>query len=243
MYVVANSAVCGLVVLWFHCVECAQLVDATSMVWGGVGWGGDVNVMFMLRWCYVDGMGYGVGWGVVSTSCSCYVDATSMVWGIGWCQSLENGCKLFEHQMFPGVTPVATILQGHQWCKHWTYASQSWHTRHRLWLEKPQSNWLPNQSKRKVKVAGTSKVNPRLVLRCYQWCWRRSTGNPKPNQFLNELAKLFGKSNKWMRKKKVVFAEAFSDPIAFHSLFHWVKRSRPENLPGHQWRCSLVVSS
>ena len=56
--------------------------------------------------------------------------------------------------------------------------------------------WLPNQSKRKVKVAGTSKVNPRLVLRCYQWCWRRSTGNPKPNQFLNELAKLFGKSNK-----------------------------------------------
>ena len=41
--------------------------------WGGVG---HVNVMLMLRWCYVDGRG-GVGWGML-TSCSCYVDATLM---------------------------------------------------------------------------------------------------------------------------------------------------------------------
>ena len=46
--VVANSAVCGLVVLlFFLCWLCSCYVDATSMVWGGVG--GDVNVMFMLR--------------------------------------------------------------------------------------------------------------------------------------------------------------------------------------------------
>ena len=56
--------------------------------------------------------------------------------------------------------------------------------------------WLPNQTKRKQKEAGTAKVNPRLALRCYQWCWRRSTSNPKPNQFLKELAKLFGDADK-----------------------------------------------
>ena len=61
--------------------------------------------------------------------------------------------------------------------------------------------WLPNQTRRKQKVAGISKVNPRLVLQCYQWCWRRSTGNPKPNQSLKELAKLFGNANKRVRKK------------------------------------------
>ena len=51
--------------------------------WGGVGWGGvgHVTVMFMLRWCYVDGRG-GVGWGMLP-SCSCYVDATLMG-GVGW---------------------------------------------------------------------------------------------------------------------------------------------------------------
>ena len=58
--------------------------------WGGVG---HVSVMFMLRWCYVDGRG-GVGVGHVhvtlmlrwwegwggggACSCSCYVDATLM---------------------------------------------------------------------------------------------------------------------------------------------------------------------
>ena len=37
---------------------------------GGVGWGGvgHVTVMFMLRWCYVDGRG-GVGWGMLPFMC------------------------------------------------------------------------------------------------------------------------------------------------------------------------------
>ena len=43
---------------------------------------GHVSVMFMLRCCYVDGRGGGVGWGML-TSCSCYVDATLMG-GVGW---------------------------------------------------------------------------------------------------------------------------------------------------------------
>ena len=42
---------------------------------------GHVNVMFILRSCYVDGRG-GVGWGML-TSCSWYVDATVMG-GVGW---------------------------------------------------------------------------------------------------------------------------------------------------------------
>ena len=46
--------------------------------WVGVG---HVNVMFMVRWCYVDGRG-GLGWGML-TSCSWYVDATLMG-GVGW---------------------------------------------------------------------------------------------------------------------------------------------------------------
>ena len=48
------------------------------MGWGGVGWG----VMSTSCSCYVDATSMawgGVGWGVMSTSCSCYVDATSMV--------------------------------------------------------------------------------------------------------------------------------------------------------------------
>ena len=42
---------------------------------------GHVNVMLMLRCCYVDGRG-GVGWGMLA-SCSCYVDARLMG-GEGW---------------------------------------------------------------------------------------------------------------------------------------------------------------
>ena len=42
---------------------------------------GHVNVMFMLRWCYVPGRG-GVVWGML-TSCSCYVGAT-FLGGVGW---------------------------------------------------------------------------------------------------------------------------------------------------------------
>ena len=84
--------------------------DGEAVGWGGVGWGGacyrhvhvtlmlrwwegwggvgHVTVMFMLRWCYVDGRG-GVGWGGVGwgmlPSCSCYVDATLMGGvGVGW---------------------------------------------------------------------------------------------------------------------------------------------------------------
>ena len=52
--------------------------DGEAVGWGGVG---HVTVMFMLRWCYVDGRG-GVGWGMLP-SCSCYVDATLMG-GVGW---------------------------------------------------------------------------------------------------------------------------------------------------------------
>ena len=68
--------------------------------WGGVG---HVSVMFMLRWCYVDGRGGvghvnvmfmlrcckvdgrgGVGWGML-TSCSCYVvHVTRLMGGVGW---------------------------------------------------------------------------------------------------------------------------------------------------------------
>ena len=86
---------------WGMLPSCSCYVDATLM--GGVGWGGacyrhvhvtlmlrwwerwggvlHVTVMFMLRWCYVDGRG-GVGWGMLP-SCSCYVDATLMG-GVGW---------------------------------------------------------------------------------------------------------------------------------------------------------------
>ena len=41
---------------------------------------GHVNVMFMLRCCYVDG---GVGCRGMLASCSCYADATLMG-GVGW---------------------------------------------------------------------------------------------------------------------------------------------------------------
>ena len=52
------------------------------MGWGGVGWGGMLTFMFMLRcWCYVDD---GVGWGGMLTfmfmlRCWCHVDD-----GVGW---------------------------------------------------------------------------------------------------------------------------------------------------------------
>ena len=166
-------------------------------------------------------MVWGMGWGgvVMSTSCSCYVDATSMVWGMGWgggwCQhqvhvtlmlrrgyGVSGGAKAWKTAAnFLNIKCFQVSHQLRQYCRDINDANigrmpakagtqgidSDW---------KNLKVWLPNQSKRKVKVAGTSKVNPRLVLRCYQWCWRRSTGNPKPNQFLNELAKLFGKSNK-----------------------------------------------
>ena len=45
----------------------------------------------------------------------------------------------------------------------------------------------PNQIKRKQKSNETSKVNPRLVNRCYQCCWRRSLDNLPPGKFLKEL--------------------------------------------------------
>ena len=51
--------------------------DGEAVGWGGVG---HVTVMFMLRWCYVDGRG-GVGWGMLP-SCSCYV--ATLMGGVGW---------------------------------------------------------------------------------------------------------------------------------------------------------------
>ena len=70
---------------------------------GGVGWGGvgHVTVMFMLRWCYVDGRG-GVGWGMLP-SCSCYVDATLMG-GVGW--GMLQSCSCYVD---------ATLLGGVGW--------------------------------------------------------------------------------------------------------------------------------
>ena len=50
---------------------------------------GHVNVMLMLRCCYVDGRG-GVGWGILA-SCSCYVDATLMG-GVGWGMLASCSC-------------------------------------------------------------------------------------------------------------------------------------------------------
>ena len=69
-------------------------VDATVMLWGGVGWGGvgcnnvhvtcvEVDATLMLRCCYGDVLCWGgVGWGAITFMYSnlrgsgCYVDAT-----------------------------------------------------------------------------------------------------------------------------------------------------------------------
>ena len=174
-----------------------------GMGWGGVG--GDVNVMFMLRWCYVDGMGWGGVGGDVNVMFMlrwCYVDGAK-AWKTA-ANFLNIKCFQVSHQLRQYCKDINDASIGRMPAKAGTQCIDSdW---------KSLKVWLPNQSKRKEKVAGTSRVNPRLVLRCYQWCWRRSTGNPKPNQFLNELANLFSKSNKWARKKSSFRRRRFWPP-------------------------------
>ena len=83
---------------------------------------------------------------------------------------------------------------------------------------------------------GNSIVNPRLVQRCYQWCWGRSVGAVRPNQFLKELAKFF--SNKWktrwnprtrmltlmLREKRnlVTFSTGHSCGTPWHDTLIWL---------------------
>ena len=54
----------------------------------------------------------------------------------------------------------------------------------------------PNQIKRKQKSNETSKINPHLVNRCYQCCWRRSLDNLPPGKFLKELSKILKTSQR-----------------------------------------------
>ena len=167
--------------------SCSCYVDATSI--GEVGWGGGlyqhhVHVTLMLR---RDIQRSALLKQVSKTRKTAFYADGAKAWKTA-ANFLNIKCFQVSHQLRQYCRDINDANIGRMPAKAGTQCIDSdW---------KNLKVWLPNQSKRKVKLAGTSKVNPRLVLRCYQWCWRRSTGNPKPNQFLNELAKLSGKSNK-----------------------------------------------
>ena len=54
--------------------------------------------------------------------------------------------------------------------------------------------FLPKQTKRKQRQQGQSSMNPRLTTRCYQWVWRRSLHNAKPDDLLKAFSKHIKKS-------------------------------------------------
>ena len=98
----------------------------------------------------------------------------------------------------------------------------------------------PNQIKRKQKSNETSKINPRLVNRCYQCCWRRSLDNLPPGKFLKELSKILKTSQRWWMNKIVPAENIFQQDKKYPEL-HWLKHGEEQKLPGHQWRSSLVT--
>ena len=152
--------------LTFTCTCFVKLILRGA--WGGVGWGGMLTFTCIHR----------------RRKTALYADGAT-AWSTA-AKHLGVPCFQVSHQMRQYCKDIWDPNLGNLSRKAGTQCLDAdWRS---------LKTFLPKQTKRKQRQQGQSSMNPRLTTRCYQWVWRRSLHNAKPNDLLKALSKHMKKS-------------------------------------------------